>query len=938
MDQSATSSTKKQSYAARPNLEFLESLYDTFKKDPSQVGDEWRLFFEGVDFGQGLAPQRTDQLGASIGLSSKDLEVYRFINTYRDYGHFEANLNPLSDGLKSFPELSPLNFGLTDADMDSVFAVGEVVGLPGAKLRDIVAHLRASYCGTIAVNVSDANPSVRSWFHREFEKGRAKWSMTKEDKLRAFEQLAKAESFEKFIHTRFVGKKRFSIEGGDALIPMLETLIDAGGELGMEELVIGMAHRGRLNVLANFMGKAAEMIFTEFEGYRDENNSFFDGDVKYHLGYSVDRKTAKGKTVHASMAYNPSHLECVNPVVIGMARAKQRRRRDTSERKKVVPLLIHGDAAFAGQGVVAETLQMSQLSAYTVGGAVHIIIDNQVGFTTSPEFSRSSPYSSDLAKMIQTPVILVNGDDVEACCRAMDIAVKFRQEFKRDIVVHLVCYRRFGHNEGDEPAFTQPLMYDKIKKHATAYDIYAQKLVKEGVINDDEPEKVYKTRIEKLQATLESAQKTPPAMKPFAFEGLWKGLRRATREDFAKDTNTKAAKSTLAKVGEILTTVPSGFNVHPKVAKLLEGRANMMKGEGAIDWGMGELLAYGTLLSEGTPVRITGQDAIRGTFTHRHAAWYDVKTGEKYTPLRTIKPEETEFCIYDSLLSEFAVMGFEYGNSSSDPTFLTIWEAQFGDFVNGAQVIIDQFISSAEQKWQRMSGLVLLLPHGYEGQGPEHSSARLERFLQLCAQDNMQVMNLTTPAQIFHALRRQVKRDFRKPLIIMSPKSLLRHPKVISKISDFTEGTFQEAIVDESTTGKNASAVERVVLCSGKVYYDLLAGREALDAKEQAKIALVRVEQLYPYPDHRLAPILKSYKNMKEVIWCQEEPKNMGSWFFMKPKLDEQLEEMGLDVPVRYNGRDERASPATGSEKVHAKEQKQLVTDALTLTAAKKKK
>lgn len=922
------------SFTARPNLEFLESLYGAFKKDPGQVGEEWRLFFEGVEFGQGLAPRTqvsTSALGAQVGLSSKDLEVYRFINAYRDYGHFEANLNPLTDSRKSYPELSPLAFGITEADLDKVFAVGEVVGRPGATLREILAHLRGAYCGTISVNVADANPAVRNWFYKEFEQNRSTWALAKEDKLRVFEQLAKTESFEKFIHTRFVGKKRFSIEGGDAVIPMLETLADVGCELGMEELVIGMAHRGRLNVLANFMGKASEMIFLEFEGYRDENNSFFDGDVKYHLGYSVDKKTSKGKPVHLSMAYNPSHLECVNPVVLGMVRAKQRRRRDTSERKKIVPLLIHGDAAFAGQGVVAETLQMSQLSAYTVGGTVHLVIDNQVGFTTSPEFSRSSPYSSDISKMIQAPVLLVNGDDVEAACRAMSIAVRFRQEFKRDIVVHLICYRRFGHNEGDEPAFTQPLMYEKIKKHPTAYDLYAQKLVKEGVINDEDPEKVYKTRIEKLQVILEDARKNPPAMKPYAFEGLWKGLRRATHADFTKDVNTKASKASLAKVAEILTTVPSGFNVHPKVAKLLEGRKQMMTGEGHIDWGMGELLAYGTLLTEGTPIRVTGQDAIRGTFTHRHAAWYDHKTGEKYTPLRTIKPNDVEFCIYDSLLSEFAVMGFEYGNSSSDPTFLTIWEAQFGDFVNGAQIIIDQFLSSAEQKWQRMSGLVLLLPHGYEGQGPEHSSARLERFLQLCAQDNMQVMNITTPANFFHALRRQMKRDFRKPMIVMSPKSLLRHPKVISKVSDFTEGTFQEVLGDELTSGKNAANVERIVFCTGKVYYDLLAGREAMAAGEQAKIALVRVEQLYPFPEHKLAPILKSYKNAKEVVWCQEEPKNMGSWFFMKPKFDELIENEGLEFPVRYAGRDERASPATGSEKVHAAEQGALVSQALSL-------
>jgi 2-oxoglutarate dehydrogenase E1 component len=932
----------KHSYAARPNLEFLESLYDTFKRDPSQIGEEWRLFFEGVEFGQGLSgdvASGSASLSAQTGLSHKELEVYRFINAYRDYGHFEANLNPLSDSLKSFPDLSPLAFGISESDLDSVYSVGEVVGLPGATLRQILAHLRASYCGTLTVNVSDAMPTVRSWFRREFEQGRKTWTMSKEDKLRVFEQLAKTESFEKFIHTRFVGKKRFSIEGADSLIPMMETLVDVGSDLGMEEVVVGMAHRGRLNMLANFMGKQAEMIFSEFEGHRDENNSFFDGDVKYHLGYSVDKVSPKtGKSVHASMAFNPSHLEAVNPVVVGMVRAKQRRRRDTSERKKVIPVLIHGDAAFAGQGVVAETLQMSQLGAYTVGGTLHIVIDNQVGFTTSPEFARSSPYSSDIAKMIQTPVILVNGDDVEACCQAMSMAVRFRQEFKRDVVVHIVCYRRFGHNEGDEPAFTQPLMYDKIKKHPTAYDIYAQKLVKEGVITDEEPEKLYKTRIEKLQVTLETAQKNPPPMKPMAFEGLWKGLRRSKPEDFKQETNTKTSKKSLLEVGELLTTVPSGFTVHPKVAKLLESRKAMVAGAGAVDWGMAELLAYGSLLKDGSNVRISGQDAIRGTFTHRHAAWYDIKSGEKYTPLRSINPEEVEFCIYDSFLSEFAVMGFEYGNSSTDPTFLTIWEAQFGDFVNGAQIIIDQFLSSAEQKWQRMSGLVLLLPHGYEGQGPEHSSARLERFLQLCAQDNMQVMNMTTPAQLFHALRRQMKRDFRKPMIVMSPKSLLRHPKVISTLADLTDGTFKEVIGDEATTGKAAAGVERAVLCSGKVYFDLLAAREAMDAKDQAKIALVRVEQLYPFPAHKLVPELKGYKNLKSVVWCQEEPKNMGSWFFMKPRLDEMLEEAGLEIPVRYAGRDERASPATGSEKVHAVEQKALLSEALGVKAPQKPK
>lgn len=913
--------------------------YQNFKRDPQSVSDDWRLFFEGVEFGQNLPT-------AGAGLSEKEMDVFRLIHAYRDHGHYEAKLNPLTESVKSHPDLQLHNFGLTEADLDQRFAVGRVVGLPDASLREILAHLRASYCGSISAQFSECTPSLRQWFINEMEQNRdgqryALPVVSREDKLRVFDQLAKTESFEKFLHTRYVGKKRFSIEGTDSLIPMMETLVDVGADLGMEEVVVGMAHRGRLNMLANFMGKATDTILMEFEGYQSPDMKFFDGDVKYHMGYSSDKKSKSGKPVHASMAYNPSHLEAVNPVVCGMTRAKQRRRQDTLERKKVVPVLIHGDAAFAGQGVVAETLQMSQLPAYTVGGVMHIVLDNQVGFTTKPENARSSPYASDISKIIQAPVLHVNGDDVEACCRAMSIAIRYRQEFKRDIVINMIGYRRFGHNEGDEPAFTQPLMYEKIKKHPTPFDLYAQRLVKEGVITDEEPEKVFKQKIEKLQVILDAAKKNPPAMAPLAFDGLWKGLRRAKPEDFSADTNTKVKRETLLKTGEILTTAPSGFNPHPKLAKLLESRRQMLQGEGAVDWGMAEMLCYGTLLHEGIPVRLTGQDAIRGTFTHRHAAWYDVKTGEKYDPLRTINPSEVEFCVYDSFLSEFAVMGFEYGNSSSDPTFLSIWEAQFGDFVNGAQIIIDQFISSAEQKWQRMSGLVLLLPHGYEGQGPEHSSARLERFLQLCAQDNMQVVNMTTPAQIFHALRRQVKRDFRKPLIVMSPKSLLRHPRVVSPIEAFVNGSFQEVIADEMTKATAAQkSVKRLILCSGKVYYDLLARREEMaktDAKSAAEFALVRVEQLYPWPGHRLAPIFSSYPNLEDVVWCQEEPKNMGAWFFVAPRLREMLQEM-LDVPVVYAGRDERASPATGSEKRHQEEQKGLVDSAFNRQAPTKMK
>ena len=908
---------EKFSYLNRPNLEFIDGLYESFRNNPEAVDPEWRLFFQGVEFAQNLSAQS--------GLSEKELDVFRLIHAYRDYGHFEANLNPLAGGTKSFPELSLHHFNLSDKDLDSKFEIGAIMGKKGATLRDILAHLRSCYCRTLAVQVADAMPGVRNWFISEFEKNGETFKLTNDEKKEVFQQVANTEAWEKFLANRFVGKKRFSIEGTDALIPILNRLACQGSKTGVEEIVVGMAHRGRLNVLVNFMNKATDLIFAEFEGARDEYNSFFDGDVKYHLGYSTDKQTPSGK-IHLSLAFNPSHLEAVNPVVEGMTRAKQRRRSDTNERRKVIPILIHGDAAFAGQGVVAETLQMSQLKGYTVGGTIHVITDNQVGFTTNPENARSSPYASDMAKMLQTPVLHVNGDDVEACLRAADLAMKFRQEFKRDIVVNMIGYRRFGHNEGDEPAFTQPLMYEKIKKHPTLFDIYAQNLVKEGVITDADPEKIYKERFEFLAGKLDSVKKTAPEMKPMAFEGFWKGLRRASHEDFQKETNTKVDLKTLNEVAKILTTPPEGFTPHPKIVKLLDERREMMT-KNEINWGMAELLSYGTLMTEGTSVRLSGQDVERGTFTHRHAVIYDVKTGAGFTPLGQIHPEDVEFVPYNSHLSEYAVLGFEYGNSSSDPTFLVIWEAQFGDFANGAQIIIDQFISSAEQKWQRMSGLVMLLPHGYEGQGPEHSSARLERFLQLCAQDNMQVVNMTTPAQIFHAMRRQMKRDFRKPLIIMSPKSLLRAKAAVSTVKDLTDGQFFEVIEDAKADKKS---VETLVLCSGKVYYDIMSEKEiAADSKQADKTAVVRVEQLYPFPSHKLAPLIAAYPKLKRIIWTQEEPKNMGAWTFVFPRL---LELGAGKLEVIYNGRTDRASPATGSEKVHVYEQREIVRQCFVAT------
>ncbi len=912
---------EKFTYTNRPNLEYLEGLYQEFRKNPESVSADWKLFFDGVEFAQTLP-----QVSADSGLSSKELDVFRLITAYRDYGHFEANLNPLATGNRSFPELSLHSFNLADSDLDSRFEIGALVGMPQASLRDIIGHMRAVYCRTLTVQVAEAMPTVRNWFLDEFERNASKFVLTNDQKKAIFIQLAKTESFEKFLHTRYVGKKRFSIEGCDSLIPMLEHLASRGRELAIEELVLGMAHRGRLNVLVNFMGKPTDNVFAEFEMVRDQFNSFFDGDVKYHMGFSNDKETPNGK-VHLSLAYNPSHLEAVNPVVLGMVRAKQRRNRDAGERKKVVPVLIHGDAAMAGQGIVAETLQLSQLKGYTVGGTIHIITDNQVGFTTSPENARSSPYSSDIAKILQTPVLLVNADDPEAAVRAMDIALRFRQEFKRDIVINLIGYRRFGHNEGDEPAFTQPLMTEKIKKHPTVYDIYAQKLIKEGVLSEEDPERIFKALIEKMQGTLDQVRKTPPAMKPEVFHGLWEGMRRSNEEDFKKDVKTATTPQNLEEVAAILTTVPPGFTVHPKLQKIIDGRREMMKGAGVIDWGMAELLSYGTLMKDGYSVRLSGQDVGRGTFTHRHAAWVDIKTNERFLPLSAINPAEVEFLAYDSLLSEYAVMGFEYGNSSSDPSYLTIWEAQFGDFANGAQIIIDQFLVSAEQKWQRMSGLTLLLPHGYEGQGPEHSSARLERFLQMSAQDNIQVCNMTTPAQLFHVMRRQQLRDFRKPLIIMSPKSLLRHPKVISTVKDLTEGHFHEVLPDTVTAVK---AVETLVLCSGKVYYDIMDGKEAILATAESKAhgestAVVRVEQLYPFPAHKLEPIITSYPNLKRIVWAQEEPKNMGAWTFIFPLLLEMVQHLEIAIPIMYNGRSARASTATGSEKVHKIDQADMV-------------
>lgn len=888
------------------NLQYIESLYAMYKSDPQSVEPKWRDFFSGVDFATSTGG----------GLSTKELNVYNLIQAYRDYGHFQAQLDPLSMRTPSSGDLALQNFGLSEKDLSSTFSVASILGLKNATLNQIIQHLQKAYCGTITVQVSDAVKGVREWFHHEMEKNQ--FVISAEKKKQILQQLVRTESLEKFIHTRFVGTKRFSIEGADSLIPMLEHLTVKARELQAEEIVVGMAHRGRVNVLANYMDKALEVILAQFEGITEDIPDY-DGDVKYHMGYSTDKKTPHGDC-HVSLAFNPSHLEAVNPVVCGMARAKQRFRQDTEERKKVIPVQIHGDAAFAGQGVVSETLQLANLKGYTVGGSIHIIIDNQVGFTTDPECTRSSPYSSDVAKSQQVPVIHANGDDPEACVRAMDIAIRFRQQFKRDVLINMICYRRFGHNEGDEPGYTQPAMYQTIKTHATPCELYSKKLVQEKTIDTAFYDSFYQEKMDNLQKILDGVRKTPPKFQPQAFGKMWKGFRRSEAKDFSKTAETKTSAANIKKITEQMTTLPKDFRLHPKLTKLLETRKQMGNGEAPIDWGMAELLAYGSTILEGNSVRLSGQDCVRGTFSHRHSCYYDFMTGEIYNPLEQLR-DDKEFCVYNSSLSEMAVLGFEYGNSSSDPTFLTIWEAQFGDFANGAQIIIDQFLSSAEQKWMRMSGLVMLLPHGYEGQGPEHSSARLERFLQLCAQNNMQVCNLTTPAQIFHALRRQIKREFRIPLIVMSPKSLLRHPQAVSTVDDLTKGHFQEVIPD--TTVDMAKA-KKCIFVSGKLYYELA------DYREKNKItdtAVVRVEQLYPFPETQLKAALKNAKKLESVIWAQEEPKNMGAWTTIVHPLQDLLKDIDLDCDVEYVGREHRASPATGTTKRHVIEQQKIWKD-----------
>jgi 2-oxoglutarate dehydrogenase E1 component len=952
-------STIPSSFLSGPNAPFIEELYAKYLENPSAVDPSWRKFFgeleddsaivlqdirgaswaprdRAVEIGNGheeeavAGERRTLPAPAVKDLTraARDsLRAMMLIRAYRVRGHLEANLDPLE--LKprhKHSELDPRSYGFSDADMDREIYIDNVFGYQHATLRQIVHAVRETYCGSIGVEYMHIeNPEQKKWLQQRIEGTRNQREFTPRGKQAILERLTAAEMFEKFLDKKYTGTKRFGLDGGETTIPALEQIIKRGSQLGVKEVVIGMAHRGRLNVLANFMNKRFAAIFSEFQG-NAANPEDVQGsaDVKYHLGTSADREF-DGRVVHLSLTANPSHLECVNTVVLGKVRAKQEQRKDKN-REQVMGLLMHGDASFAGQGLVPESLDLSELDGYKTGGTIHFIINNQIGFTTNPVASRSGPYCSDIAKAVQAPIFHVNADDPEATLFCAGLAMEFRQEFKRDVVIDLFCYRRFGHNESDEPAFTQPLMYQKIATHPTTRQIYAQQLLEEGSISQEEADRIIRDFQARLDSELEISQSYKPNKADW-LEGAWSGMEIASGDERRGATSAEVDK--LELVGKALTTVPATFNANRKIARQLAQKEEALKKGEGIDWATAEALAFGTLLDEGYAVRLSGQDCKRGTFSQRHAVLVDQETEDEYIPLNNIREGQAQLEIINSPLSEAGVLGFEYGFSLADPKALVLWEAQFGDFANGAQVIIDQFISSGESKWLRMSGLVMLLPHGYEGQGPEHSSARLERYLQLCAEDNMQVVNATTPANYFHVLRRQLHRAFRKPLIMMTPKSLLRHKNAVSKLAEMGPNTSFHRVLWDDRAGLDDKRIRRVVLCSGKVYYDLLAEAET---REQDQVYIMRVEQLYPFPAKALASELARFPGA-EIVWCQEEPKNMGAWTFVMPEIEAVMESLGSkQARLRYAGRPAAASPATGLFKRHVKEQNKLVNEALTLS------
>ncbi|MGB5249003.1 MAG: 2-oxoglutarate dehydrogenase E1 component [Gammaproteobacteria bacterium] len=922
------------------NAPFVEQQYEQYLHDPTSVGDELRSYFDslGPKTGQEVPRGPIEKALRQLALQSQGLRaagatdqaalarqaaVMQLIEAYRMRGHLLADLDPLALVRPQMPpELDPGRFGLQAEDLGTSFAVVDVEGRTNMTLGEIVEDLGRIYRGTVSAELAHITSSVeRRWLQTRFEALASGSDLDAKEKLGILQELTAAEGIERYLHTRYVGQKRFSLEGGESLIPLLSDLGQHLGANGVEEIVIGMAHRGRINVLVNVMGKSPGELFSEFEGTYDAKIKTGSGDVKYHLGFSSDMRTPGGN-VHLVLAFNPSHLEIVNPVVEGSVRARQRFRNDT-QGLKVAPVLIHGDAAFAGQGVVMETLQMSQTRGFSTGGTIHIICNNQVGFTTSdPRDARSTLYCSDVAKMIEAPIFHVNGDDPEAVVLVARLAADYRQRFRKDVVIDLVCYRRHGHNEADEPAATQPAMYQAIRSHPTLRRLYAEKLVGEGVLGDDDVRALVETYREGLdEGRVVSPLSLGMIGTPYTVD--WTPYAEA---DWDAPIRSGLPPEQLSELAKAICRVPDAHKMHPRVARIMADRQRMAEGDAPMDWGFAETMAYASILAEGNHIRLTGQDSGRGTFFHRHAVLHSQNGEQPFVPLSHVAEDQASFKVTDSLLSEEAVLGFEYGYATTDPTTLVIWEAQFGDFVNGAQVVIDQFISSGESKWGRICGLTLLLPHGYEGQGPEHSSARLERFLQLCAENNMQVCVPSTPAQIFHLLRRQIRRGFLKPLVVMTPKSLLRHRLAVSNMEELqSEHRFQELVPE--TEALDPAAVRRVVFCSGKVYYDLLQKRQA---EEIADIAIVRIEQLYPFPIDSYAGVVARYAQAKEIVWCQEEPQNQGAWYQIRHRLQEPL---GDDHELFYAGRMGAAAPAAGYYKLHQAQQDGLVNAALGLAA-----
>ncbi|MDE2260700.1 MAG: 2-oxoglutarate dehydrogenase E1 component [Betaproteobacteria bacterium] len=925
------------SYLFGSNAPFIEEQYDLYLQDPTRVASDWRAYFDALQKTAGAVARdvahtpiieslaalaRQPGITSSTGGHTHQVGVLQLINAYRFLGNRNAKLDPLErHPLPAVPELDPAYYGLTDTDMDTVFDTGSLVGPPQATLREILAAVRATYCGHVGVEYMYlTSTEQKRWIQKRFEGARSHIELAKEDKIKLLQHVTAAETLERYLHTRYVGQKRFSLEGGECLIPIMNESIQRAGAAGTKEIVIGLAHRGRLNVLVNCLGKMPKDLFSEFEGKHVSDLS--SGDVKYHQGFSSDIRTSGGP-VHLTLAFNPSHLEIVNPVVEGSVRARQDRRGD-HEGKEVLPILIHGDSAFAGQGVVMETLALSQTRGYVTGGTLHVVVNNQIGFTTSdPRDTRSTIYCSDVAKMIEAPVFHVNGDDPESVLLVTQIALDYRNAFHRDVVIDLVCYRRLGHNEQDEPMVTQPWMYKKINALPTTRKLYADQLEHSGVLPPGGGDKM----VQGYRDALDSGELLDQIVlhgfqNPFTANwGIYQN------KDWRTPAKTAVPMKALKRLAERVTTVPADYKLHPSVQRVMDNRRLMGKGELALDWGMGETMAYAALLDDGYGIRLSGQDSGRGTFSHRHAVIHDQNRQSwdagTYVPLQHISDSQPAFTVIDSILSEEAVLGFEYGYATAEPRQLVLWEAQFGDFANGAQVVIDQFISSGEAKWGRLCGLTMLLPHGYEGQGPEHSSARLERYLQMCAEYNIQVCVPSTPAQIFHLLRRQMIRPLRKPLIVITPKSLLRRKEATSDLRELASGTFQNVISE--TEALSDEAVRRIIACSGKVYYDIVAERKA---RGIADIAVIRLEQLYPFPHTEFATELKKYPNARSVVWAQEEPGNQGAWHRIQHYLSRNLR---ADQTLSYALRPSAASPAVGYLAKHVEQQKALINAALTI-------